>query len=65
MLDAINRVGHDEGRPLLSAVVIRANSKIPGDRILPHGQEAGLEVDDDEQDKRAFWEQEVARVYSH
>ena len=65
MLDAINRVEHDEKRPLLSAVVVRATSKMPGPGFFPMARRLGYAVGDDEQDERAFWEQEVARVYSH
>ena len=65
MLDAINRVEHDEGGPLLSAVVVRANSRIPGPGFFPMARRLGYKVGHDEEGERTFWEQEVARVYSH
>ena len=62
MLDAINRVEHDAGRPLLSAVVVQTETNMPGEGFFPMAERLGYEVGDDWQ---AFWAQEVARVYSY
>lgn len=65
LLDIVNRIEHEEGRPLLSAVVVTKGTGIPGDGffdelavglgLLPAGAS--------ENEKRAFHEKELQKVY--
>ena len=61
MLDAINRVEHGGET---AAVDGRGpvGQRYAGVGILPHGKEVGYEVGND---RKAFWAQEVTRVYSY
>jgi len=53
---------HEEGRPLLSAVVVRSNIGCPGKGFFTLAQELGIY---DGSDDKAFWIEEVRRVHEH
>ena len=61
MLDDISRTEHDCGRPLLSAVVIRMDTNIPGRGFFNLAKSLGLPCDDDVQ----CWVRELRRVHNH
>lgn len=61
ILGDISSFEHDEGRPLLSAVVIEATSKIPGHGFFTLAQAVGLMKPSD--DKKAYYWKELQRVY--
>lgn len=60
MLDAINQYENDANRPLLSAVVVGAETGMPGAGFFPMARRLGYLVGDDE---RVFWARAVASVY--
>ncbi|MDE0608418.1 MAG: hypothetical protein OXH77_00710 [Anaerolineaceae bacterium] len=66
ILDEVNTVEKDTGRPLLSAVVVSQDSGLPGDGFffsLTVGRLLEPEEATEEQ-KRAVHERELQRVYS-
>ena len=63
-LDVINRHEDGEDRPLLTAVVINAESKRSGPGFFNLAKTLGR-FDPAKDDERAYWEQERQRVYRH
>lgn len=63
-LDAVNRHEHSEGRPLLTAVVVNAERRRPGNGFFILAETWGL-FDPAKDDERGFWKQELQRVYSY
>ena len=63
-LDEINRHEHGGKRPLLTAVVINAESRRPGPGFFNLAKVLGL-FDPARDDERGYWERERQRVYSH
>ena len=62
ILDDISRSEHGSVRPLLSAVVIRIDTNIPGQGFFNLAKSLSLPgADDDVQ----FWVKEVQRVHDH
>ena len=61
MLDDISRSEHDGGRPLLSAVVIRRDTNIPGRGFFNLVKSLGLPCDDGVQ----CWIRQLRRVHNH
>ena len=67
ILDSINVQEHQEGRPLLSALVVRRGFRIPGDGFFVNAKDLG-EYDDSRGDATAhaaFWIDEVHRIWDH
>jgi hypothetical protein len=62
LLDEINRAEHAAGRPLLSAVVVGAETSRPGRGFFECANDLGRHTDDDDD---AFWVAELKRVYDH
>ena len=62
ILDDISRSEHDAGRPLLSAVVIRKDTNIPGQGFFNLAKSLRLPGADDDV---LFWVKEVQRVHDH
>ena len=62
ILDAVNRVEHDAGRPLLSAVVVQVSTNLPGAGFFLMAKRLSYEVG---QDRQAFWVHELNRVYKY
>jgi len=60
ILDEINLHEHNEGRPMLSAVVVLAGRQTPGAGFFACAQRLDRTVGADPQ---AFWAQELAAVY--
>ena len=63
-LDVINRHEDGENRPLLTAVVVNAESKRSGPGFFNLAEALGR-FDPAKDDERAYWEQERQRVYRH
>ena len=67
ILDSINFHEHQEGRPLLSALVVRRGFRIPGSRFFV--QAAKLSRYDDSSDDATahatFWVDEVHRIWDY
>jgi len=61
MLGEISEWEHKEGRPLLSAVVIRDDIGIPGEGFFKLARKLGKFQGQNEQD---FWESELQEVYN-
>lgn len=62
ILDGINRNEHSAGRPLLSAVVIKKMSGIPGKGFFNLAKELGLYKGSRE---RKYWLKEIRRVHDY
>ena len=62
ILDGINRSEHNEERPLLTAVVVNKNTKIPGDGFFNLAKKLGLYNGGD---NRKYWQAELQRVHAH
>ena len=60
ILSAINRHEHDEGRPLLSAVVLLTRGRVPGNGFYRSARELGFIS---WQDGRRFWQTELGQRY--
>jgi len=62
ILVAISTTEHQEGRPLLSAVVVRSDTRYPGKGFFKLAQDLGIY---DRSDDLAFFVQELARVHEY
>lgn len=62
ILGAISTREHEDGRPLLSAVVVLSNIGYPGKGFFTLAQELGIY---DGSDDLAFFVQELARVHEY
>ena len=64
LLDEINRREDECGRPMLSALVVRAQERWPGAGFFMLARQLGhLPQDATDEQQRAFWEAERDRVY--
>jgi hypothetical protein len=61
-LDEINRIEHEQGRPLLSAVVISKEHNLPGTGFFECAKELGHFPG---RDQVTFWIHELRRVHSY
>ena len=62
ILDRINRIEHSAGRPLLSAVVIKKMSGMPGNGFFNLARNLGLH---DGNRNRKYWLKELRRVHDY
>jgi hypothetical protein len=63
-LDQINRQEHNQGHPMISAVVVYADKNGPGDGFSNLGTELGLYGGShSKNDKLTFWTSELKKVY--
>lgn len=62
-LDAISTFEHRHGRPLLSAVVVHGQDRLPGGGFFKMARRLGVQGPDE--DDRAFFEAERERVYAY
>lgn len=62
ILGAISQNEVNQGRPMLSAVVVKANGEV-GDGFFTLAQQLDLLTSDDESAKQAFWEAEKRKIY--
>lgn len=60
LLDEISSFEYDEGRPLLSAVVIRQDTNIPGNGFFTHATRLDIHA---QHDNMLFFVQELRRVH--
>ena len=61
ILGEVSEYEHSHNRPLLSAVVVKSDKKIPGKGFFTLARELGkLE---EGMDERSFWERELEEVY--
>jgi hypothetical protein len=51
------------GRPMLGSVVVRKDTGMPGDGYFRGACRLGQFEADSKKDKRAFWAEELERVY--
>lgn len=56
----VNKHEHENGRPLIGALVVRASDGLPGDGFYLCARDLGFEFERSEE--TAFWEAELARV---
>jgi hypothetical protein len=56
----VNTYEHENGRPMIGALVVRASDGLPGDGFYWCARQLGFEFEDTE--AAAFWEAELARV---
>ncbi len=64
ILDDINLLERGEGRPLLSALVVRRGYRIPGNGFFTQARNLGAYSDDgDATTSAAFWVAEVQRIW--
>jgi len=61
ILGEISEYEHLHGRPLLSAVVVRGDKKIPGEGFFTLSRQLGKLQEG--MDERSFWERELEEVY--
>lgn len=64
MLGEISQFEHKHKRPLLSAVVVKSDLKIPGDGFFRLANNLGKFKGGSKQDKIEFWKQERQAVYT-
>jgi hypothetical protein len=62
VLDELNRREHDQGRPLISAIVVDAETEQPSEGFFKLAIDVGLTLPSS--DRRAFWEAERDRVWA-
>ena len=62
ILDEISRSEHENGRPLLSAVVVLKGENIPGEGFFSLAKDLRLH---DGSDDVVFWVREVQRVHNY
>jgi hypothetical protein len=62
LLEEVNRVEHEQGRPLLSAVVTLKASNIPGAEFFACARELHRYSG---KDALGFWVEELQRVHAH
>jgi len=55
----------EHGRPMLGSVVVRKDTGMPGDGYFKGACRLGQFDPDGQKDKRAFWAEELERVYHH
>jgi len=60
ILDRINAYERALGRPLLSAVVVRSDTGLPGASFFTMARRAGEMLEGE--DEQTFWRKEIARV---
>src|SRR5450756_1778023 len=63
MIGEISREEVQNGRPMLSAIVV-GTSGVPGDGFYTWAKELGRLKDDSKQAKEQFWKQECEAVYA-
>ena len=56
----VNTYEHENGRPMIGALVVRASDGLPGDGFYWCARQLGFEFEDSE--AAAFWEAELAQV---
>ena len=56
----VNTYEHENGRPMIGALVVRASDGLPGDGFYWCAKQLGFEFEDSE--AAAFWEAELAQV---
>jgi len=61
ILGEISEYEHLHGRPLLSAVVVKVDKKIPGEGFFGLARDLGKLQEG--MDERSFWERELGEVY--
>lgn len=59
----VNRHEHENGRPMIGALVVRASDGLPGDGFYWCARELGFEFDDS--GAIVFWEAELTRVIEY
>ena len=65
MGDAMNEVEQQGGRPMLSALIVKTRSRVPGPGFYDGAIELGRATEFvDDSGKRAFWESERDAVYA-
>ena len=62
ILDGISRGEHEQGKPLLSAVVILKDENVPGSGFFDLAGDLGLYAGGDD---LLFWVSELRRVHDH
>lgn len=63
LLDEIGRHEHQQGRPLLAALVVRKREGTPGPGFYDLARELGLLQGDGDAEALLFFEQERQRIY--
>lgn len=64
ILDRISRREHEEGRPMLSAVVLHQGSPLPGDGFFKLARELGRLTGEGGRNEWEFHREELARVHA-
>jgi len=59
----VNKYEHENGRPLIGALVVRASDGLPGDGFYSCAR--GLDFKFDDSEETVFWEAELARVIEY
>jgi hypothetical protein len=63
LLGEINEDEHNNGRPMLSAVAVELNTRMPGEGFFQFAKELSKFDGETDEDKREFWRDEIQRVY--
>jgi hypothetical protein len=64
LLGEINENEHNNGRPMLSAVAVKPTTKMPGEGFFGFARKLDKFAGETEEEKRAFWRDEIQRVYA-
>jgi hypothetical protein len=65
ILGEINEEEHGKGKPMLSAVVINAVEKTPGEGFFRLAEKLDKYHGSTEQDRMDFWREELQKVYAN
>ena len=66
ILDSIDALENREGRPILSALVVRRDFRIPGNGFFEQAKTLGKYADSTDDTARAsYWVEEVHRVWNY
>lgn len=63
LLGEINAEEHNNGRPMLSAVAVKPETRMPGEGFFQFAKELRKFDGETDEDKREFWRDEIQRVY--
>lgn len=62
ILDHINKYEHAHGRPLITALVVHAGNRIPGEGFFKSARELGKSIDAEIKTDVKFWSKELESI---
>ncbi len=65
LLGEISTYEHNDGRPMLSSIVVLAESRVPGEGFFKLARELGIHYGNKEQDNSDFFALESKKVFNY